>query len=240
MNLSILLLATQFAAATLTSTPATTCHINGAPCTTVSITPHPSWAPALGGTERISIAQTGWPLLTWLPNGTVVSFSEAFSLASMPSAAMVTWAADDSASVWLNGSLVAPEAPAAGNGYSVCSDFAPTCTSHTTADILPWLLVGSNVIRFDVAHYAVGLAWLDDPPLPTPEPGTWITGLVLAVIVVLGVIDSRWEARRIRALDARVDQLTETTVRYRETLLHIASCSRDEDSKAVARKALEE
>lgn len=231
----ILLLTAQLAAATLTSTPATTCHINGAPCTTVAVTPHPSWAPALGGTEWISIAPTGWPLATYLANGTVVSFSEVFTLDSMPSAAMVTWAADDSASVWLNGSLVAPEAPAAGNGYSVCSDFAPTCRYHTKADILPWLLVGSNEIRFDVAqrggysyglNYAVGLTWLDEPPLPTPEPGTRAP-LGIGIGCIAGYLYFTRRAER----KAR---------RYGDALLHIASCSRDEDSKAVARKALKE
>ena len=126
MNLAILLLATQLAAATLTSTPATTCHINGAPCATVAITPHPSWAQPLEGSQWISIAQTGWPLLTWLPNGTVVNFSEVFSLASMPSSAMVTFAADDSAALWLNGNMVLAEASTAGNIYSTCSEFAPT------------------------------------------------------------------------------------------------------------------
>lgn len=152
MNLAILLLATQLAAATLTSTPATTCHINGAPCATVAITPHPSWAQPLEGSQWISIAQTGWPLATWLPNGTVVSFSEAFSLASMPSSATVTFAADDSASLWLNGALVLAEASMVGNGYTVCSDAAPTCTGHTSVDVLPWLAVGENVLRFDVAQ----------------------------------------------------------------------------------------
>lgn len=248
MHLAIIFLATQLAAATLTSTPATTCHINGAPCTTVAITPHPSWAPAIGGTSWISIAQTGWPLATYISNGTVVSFSEVFSLASMPSSAMVTWAADDSAALWLNGRMVAPEAPTAGNAYTVCSDIAPTCTAHSVTDILPWLTLGDNALRFDVGqrggysfglNYAVEIAGLDDA-LNTPESGTWIIGLVLAVIVALCVIDSRLEARKIRALDARVDRLTKITDCYRDTLLHIASCSRDKNSQAVARKALEE
>lgn len=189
MRLAIILLSTQLAASPLLSDGDETTSIG----TSRTITPHPSWAPTLGGTSWISIAQTGWPLLTYLPNGTVISFSEAFTLASMPSSAMVTWAADDSAALWLNGSLVAPEAPAAGNGYTVCSDFAPTCRYHTTADILPWLLVGSNEIRFDVAqrggysfglNYAVGLTWLDEPPLPTPEPGAgW-----LALAVMVGMV----------------------------------------------------
>lgn len=156
------------------------------------ITPHPSWAPALEGSQWISIAQTGWPIATWLPNGTVVSFSEVFRLDSMPSFATVSFAADDSAALWLNGALVTAEAPQAGNGYTVCSDIAPTCTGHTTVDVLPWLTVGENVLRFDVAqrgswsfglNYAVGLQWLDEPPLPTTEPGTaW---LALAVMIAM-------------------------------------------------------
>ena len=203
MNLAILLLATQLAAATLTSTPATTCHINGAPCATVAITPHPSWAQPLEGTSWISIAQTGWPLLTWLPNGTVVSFSEVFSLASMPSSAMVTFAADDSAALWLNGNMVLAEASTAGNIYSTCSDFAPTCTGHTSVDVLPWLAVGENVLRFDVAqrggwsyglNYSVGLLWLGDPPVvDTPEPGT---GLIVLAYLGVGRASVGTEVRR--------------------------------------------
>lgn len=158
------------------------------------ITPHPSWAAPIGGTSWISIAQTGWLLATFIPNGTVVSFSEVFALASMPSSAMVTWAADDSASLWLNGSLVTAEAPQAGNAYTVCSDAAPTCRYHTSIDVLPWLLAGFNEIRFDVAqrggwsfglNYAVGLTWMDDPPLPTPEPGT---AELLAVGILGGML----------------------------------------------------
>lgn len=188
----LLLITTQLAAVTLTSTPATTCYVNGAPCSTVAISPHPSWAAPIGGSQWISIAQTGWPLSTWLPNGTVVSFYEIFNLDSMPSSAMVTFAADDSASLYVNGDMVVPEAPTAGNAYTVCSDVAPTCTAHTTVDVLPWLIGGKNKLRFDVAqrggwsfglNYSVALQWLDEPPLPTPEPGTWAA--VLAVLIAI-------------------------------------------------------
>lgn len=156
------------------------------------ISPHPSWAAPIGGSSWISIAQTGWPLLTWLSNGTVISFSEAFSLESMPSSAMVTWAADDSASFFINGQSVAAEASTVGNTYSTCSDTAPTCRYHTQTDILPWLVAGENVIRFYVAqrngwsyglNYAVSLVYLGDPPIPTPEPSTVI--IVLLVLVIL-------------------------------------------------------
>lgn len=166
------------------------------------ITLHPSWAQPLEGTQWISIAQTGWPLATFIPNGTVVRFSEVFSLASMPSAAMVTFAADDSAALWLNGSLVLAEASTAGNAYTVCSDFAPTCTAHTSVDVLPWLVAGENVLRFDVAqrggwsyglNYAVELTWLDEPPLSSvPEPGTVLNVLIalLALLVLTSYIDA--------------------------------------------------
>jgi len=156
------------------------------------VTPHPSWAQPLEGTSWISIAQTGWPLSTWLPNGTVVSFFEMFSLDSLPSSAMVTFAADDSASLWVNGELVVAEAPTAGNAYTVCSDTGVTCTAHTTVDVLPWLIGGGNEMRFDVAqrggwsyglNYSVALQWLDEPPLPTPEPGTaWMMLVVVTTV----------------------------------------------------------
>jgi len=81
-----------------------------------------------------------------------------------------------------------------GNGYTVCSDAAPTCTGHTTVDVLPWLLIGSNVLRFDVAqrggwsfglNYAASLTWLDEP-LATPEPGTLALVVLAAINVALG------------------------------------------------------
>lgn len=245
MNLAILLLATQLAAATLTSTPATTCHINGAPCATVAITPHPSWAQPLEGTSWISIAQTGWPLLTWLPNGTVVSFSEVFSLASMPSSAMVTFAADDSAALWLNGNMVLAEASTAGNIYSTCSDFAPTCTGHTSVDVLPWLAVGENVLRFDVAqrggwsyglNYSVGLLWLGDPPVvDTPEPGT---GLIVLAYLGVGracqLCFKRKATKQVGNGDGFQVFCDRCLNKARRLIAPIAN------TKAVARKALEE
>jgi hypothetical protein len=150
--------------------------------------------------------------------------------------------------LWLNGALVVPEASMVGNAYSVCSDAAPTCRSHTVTDILPWLAIGENEIRFDVAqrggwsyglNYAVGIGWLGEP-VSVPEPGTWIIGFVLALMVMLGVLDSRREARRIRELDCRVDRIARVLEKQRAALEHIASCSRDQDSRDVARKALEE
>lgn len=244
----LILFATQLVAATLTSTTATNCHINGAPCATVAITPHPSWAAPLEGTQWISIAQTGWPLATWLPNGTVVSFSEVFSLASMPSSAMVTFAADDSAGLWLNGALVVPEAPTAGNGYTVCSDFAPTCTAHTSVDVLPWLVAGENVLRFDVAqrggwsyglNYAVELTWLDEPPLSSvPEPGTVLN--VLIALLALLVLTSYIDRRKLKALDDRMDAIEIATIRYRDALETIAKLTTDGVAESIARKALEE
>ncbi|TXH41271.1 MAG: hypothetical protein E6Q97_37880 [Desulfurellales bacterium] len=212
--------------------------------TVQTITPHPSWAAPIGGSSWISIAQTGWPLLTWLPSGTVVSFSEVFTLASMPSSATVSWAADDSASLWLNGSLVVAEAPMVGNGYSTCSDFAPTCRQHTSVDVLPWLLAGDNVIRFDVAqrggwsfglNYAVELTWLDDPPLPTPEPGT---GLVVGVLVM--VIFSGLYIPIIMYWKSATEKARQRVKSLRYTLEHISTHSLCMETRTVARKALEE
>lgn len=104
----------------------------------------------------------------------------------------MTFAADDSASLWVNGDLVVAEADQAGNGYTVCSDVAPTCTSHTSIDVTQWLVSGKNELRFDVAqrggwsyglNYAVAIQWLSEPPLPTPEPSTnLLVGFVLGFV----------------------------------------------------------
>ena len=210
-----------------------------------TITPHPSWAQPLEGTSWISIAQTGWPLLTWLTNGTVVSFSEMLPLASMPSSATVTYAADDSASLYVNGAPVVAEASTAGNAYIVCSDTAPTCTGHTVADILPWLIVGDNEIRFDVAqrggwsfglNYAVGLAWLDEPPLPTPEPNYAVDllAIALAAFAMFKLGFSKNEKESVPP------DMAARLARYGDALRHIAMHSECLDSRCVARKALEE
>lgn len=169
----------------------------------VVIHQHPAWAAPLPGSQWISIAQTGYPLATWLPNGTVVEFYDAFELSSLPASAAVAWAADDSASLWVNGSLVVEEASTVGNAYTVCSDVAPTCTGHTVTDILPWLIVGENDIRFDVAqrggwsfglNYSVQMLFLDEP-LSTPEPGTFVVGLVVGLLLFVRVLLWLWAGR---------------------------------------------
>lgn len=208
------------------------------------ITPHLSWAPALEGSQWISIAQTGWPISTWLPNGTVVSFSEVFSLDSMPSSAMVSFAADDSASLYVNGALVVAEASAVGNGYTVCSDIAPTCTSHTSVDVLPWLVAGENTLRFDVAqrggwsyglNYAGSMTWLDESPLPTPEPGTGV--IVLAYLGVgraCQLCFKRKATKQVGNGDGFQVFCDRCLNKARRLIAPIA------DTKAIARKALEE
>lgn len=144
-------------------------------CKVQLLAPHHSWLEA----QWISHVDSGAnaSMLT-VPNGAVVSFFERFQIPTAPTSASIKFAADDSAALYVNGSLIVPAAPVDGNGYSLCSDIAPTCWQWTTVDIAPWLTVGTNELRFDVeqrGRYGFGLAFEGDvhaDAVETPEPGT--------------------------------------------------------------------
>ncbi|MBI4904625.1 MAG: hypothetical protein HY820_13370 [Acidobacteria bacterium] len=164
---------------------------------TVIVMKDPGWAAALAGSEWVSYGQTGNQYMPgyFMPaNGTVVSFFELLTLPWIPSAAMVTYMADDSAALYINGVLVQPEAPVDNNSYRICSDYTPGCRTSTsvTLNIAPFLQAGDNTLRFDVAQrgsYSYGLNYagfadgnvLPPPPdVTTPEPTTLVfTGCVL-------------------------------------------------------------
>lgn len=176
-----------------------------APCTVQVITPHPSWIQEV---PWISNADSGANVsMLTVGNGIVVSFFERFTIAGATSAPL-RFAADDSASLWVNNMLVVPAAPMVGNGYSVCSDFGPTCWAWTEINIAPWLVAGENVLRFDVeqrGRYGFGLAFsgsitdIGEPPLPTPEPGTAeIVALALLFVALTASVPWRISAWRMR------------------------------------------
>jgi hypothetical protein len=161
---------------------------------------------------------------------------------------MVSFAADDSASLWLNGNIVLAEAQIAGNTYSTCSDFAPTCVGHATVDVLPWLLVGSNEIRFDVAqrggysfglNYAVGLTWLDEPPLPTPEPN-YAVGLLAIGLAAFAMFNLGYYCGFRKSDKDSMSRMAARLAKYGDALRLIEAGSTCLDSRNIARKALEE
>jgi hypothetical protein len=169
---------------------------------TLAIAQHPIWAAPLAGSSWVSYGITGdqdAPYYFMPSNGTVVSFFQLFSLPMMADVATVTFRADDSAALYVNGRLVVPEAPSAGNQYSVCSDLAVGCLLRTevTANIAPYLVAGSNVLRFDVAqrndysfglNYAGSASWVDThQSVESPEPDTFaMLGLAFIALGVRG------------------------------------------------------
>ena len=168
---------------------------------TLVILKDPGWAAALPGSEWVSYAQTGNQYIDGYvmpPNGTVVSFFEILQLAWAPTSATITFMADDSAALFINGILVQAEAAADGNLYRICSDLAPGCrtTTAVTLNIAPYLQAGNNTLRFDVAQrggYSYGLNYAGSadgtqrpPDVSAPEPATLaFTG---GALVALGLL----------------------------------------------------
>lgn len=150
----------------------------------VVIAKNPAWSNPIAGSQWISYGNTGDPSVpgfTAPANGTVVSFFQNFVLTAsdLSTNGTVSLYADDSSSVVLNGVTLLDEASSVGNTYGTCSDTKPNCVSLTTV-VLPSadLVVGNNVLRFDVAQRAGSSFGLDYAGTAgaanAPEPSTWV------------------------------------------------------------------
>jgi hypothetical protein len=172
---------------------------------TLAIAPHPAWIAALSGSSWVSYGQTGDPSSAGYfmpPNGLIVSFYQRVNLPFTPLFALITYRADDSTAFYINNTLVRPEAPMDGNDYKRCSDFPVGCTAETevTLDITPFLALGQNTLRFDVAQRNsvsfglnyVGIAFGEPGDDPVPEPSTYLT--LGAGLVALGLCKRNYKA----------------------------------------------
>ncbi len=155
----------------------------------MNIPKNPGWANPLSGSSWVSYVQSGDPNAsgyTSPANGTVVAFTDTFTINGTPLNGLLKVLADDSAAVILNGVTLMPEASQSGNRYATCSDFAIGCLVSTEGniDLTSALRSGLNTLTFDVAQragvsfgvdYAATINYSD-----APEPATFgLLGLAL-------------------------------------------------------------
>jgi len=204
-----------------------------APCTVQTIIPHPAWI----NSTWISYTDSGaHATLLAVPNNTIVSFYETIITTQPVLSAPLQFAADDSAALYVNNSLVIPAAPILGNAYTTCSDTAPTCWAWTYIDIAPWLTTGTNILRFDVeqrGRYAFGLTFSGSLQ-EVPEPTTWplVTGGLILFFGIFYILD-KWQhySTQCKLKDYEIE-------RYRYNLQHIANYSDEEYIRNTALQAL--
>jgi len=156
---------------------------------TMNIPKNPAWAGPLPGSSWVSFVQSGDPNAADFvspADGTVVAFTDTFTINGIPLDGILNVLADDSTSVILNGTLLIPEANQSGNTYAACSDTAIGCLAITEGNVnlSGTLLAGVNTLEFDVAQRNGGSYGLDYAGTinytATPEPATFaLLGLPL-------------------------------------------------------------
>jgi PEP-CTERM motif len=161
----------------LVSSAGTTTNNSGS--ATQNIVGNSAWAAPLPGSSWVSFADTGItsdPGFIVVPNGTAVTFSESFNLSGSVTFATLSVLADDTSSVWINGTEIA--SANLGGSYPTCSSLPIGCLTGTegifnTAQLAPYLLNGANTISFVVYQEAGSSYGLDySGVITTPEPGS--------------------------------------------------------------------
>jgi hypothetical protein len=153
---------------------------NSSSSATQVISPNPAWAAPLAGSSWISFANTGDPSVPGfivVPNGTAVTFSQTFNLVGTITGANLDVLADDTTSVWLNGTELA--SGNLGGSYPTCSSLPIGCLTSTMGvfnftELQPYLQDGSNTLSFVVYQEAGSSYGLDyaGTVVTTPEPGS--------------------------------------------------------------------
>lgn len=177
----------------LYSSAAETTNDSGSP--TMNIPKNPAWDGPLPGSNWVSYVQSGDPGAsgyTSPANGTVVNFTDTFTINGIPLDGIINVLADDTTSVSLNGILLMPQASSSGNTYAKCSDTTIGCLAITEGNVsLTGLLQpGVNTLTFGVAQVAGSSFGLDYAGTinftPTPEPSTLaLMGLPLVLLSLL-------------------------------------------------------
>lgn len=162
----------------LVSSAATTTNNSGS--ATQNIVGNSAWAGPLPGSSWVSFADTGItsdPGFIVVPNGTAITFSESFNLSGSVTFATLSVLADDTTSVWINGTEIA--SANLGGSYPTCSSLPIGCLTGTegifnTAQLAPYLIDGANTISFVVYQEAGSSYGLDysGAVVTTPEPGS--------------------------------------------------------------------
>jgi hypothetical protein len=166
--------------------------VNNGSTDTYDVSAGTVWHSALGSSSYVSYDPgTGADLTTIAPNGDYI-YTTTFTIPSKTTdntyEGSLTVLADDTLSVYLNGTLIlaAPSGVGAENSYAHCSDTVPNCKTPFTFSF-DGISNGFNVLTFDVKQVAGSNEGLDYegaivgsmvPSLasqdPTPEPSTLI------------------------------------------------------------------
>ena len=185
------LIAARADTVSVASSATTTTNSTSSP--TQNIDTHPSWAGPLAGSSWVSFASTGNPWdagFVTVPNGTAVTFTDTFTLTGTIESAFLNVLADDTASVWVNGTEIM--AANLAGPYPVCAATGIGCLATTegmfsTSQLAPYLQDGTNTLQFTVYQeggssygldYSGGVTTLaaDPPadPVGTPEPSSMV------------------------------------------------------------------
>jgi hypothetical protein len=163
---------------------------------TQNISPNPTWAPALPGSNWVSFADTGNPsdlgFYAVTPNGTSVTFAQTFTLYGPAYGGSLTVMADDTTSVALDGTTLF--SANLGGSYPNCSNVPIGCLTTTakTIDLTPYIGLfnanSTNTLSFQVYQEAGSSFGLDYAgTISTPEPGMLaMLVLGLAALFIVG------------------------------------------------------